>query len=405
VILSSGGASASFTVLLGVLVALTAIGMDMFLPSVPAIAHAFGMPAAAGQLAVTTYLLGVAAGQLAWGPLADRYGRKPVLLCALALFLVSSAACAAAGSLEAVALLRFAQGVGTTSGPVIARSIVRDLAAQEEAARLLARITVVFGFFPVAGPLVGAQVLALGGWRSLFWLYAIVALALWLVVAFRLPETAPRERPSISPARIVAAYAALLGDRRFVAPLATSLSAQMGILAFVAGSSLVLVQALHVTPQAFGLLFATVMLGQMVGGFAASRLVGRFGIERMIRIGAALALASGIALALLAYLRVPHWSAIVLPMLGYILGCAFLVPNAMAAALTPFPQIAGSASSLLGALPFACGALVSAALAAAFDGTPRPLALAVALAGASAFAAERLLLRPMALRERARVHG
>lgn len=403
--MASRSASAFLTALLGVLVGLTALGMDMFLPSVPAIARAFGVEAAAGQLAVTTYLLGLACGQLAWGPLADRYGRKPVLLGALALFFLSSVACARADSLEAVVLLRFVQGAGTTSGPVIARSIVRDLTAREEAARLLGRMTVVFGFFPVACPLIGAQMLATGGWRSVFWLYALVALALWLVVAFRLPETAPRERPSISPLRIAAGYATLLGDRRFVAPLATSLSAQIGILAFVASSSLVLVQALKVSPQVFGALFSAVMLGQMAGGFASSRLVGRLGIERMIRIGAALAFASGLALALLAGLEVSHWSAIVLPMLSYILGSAFLVPNAMAAAMTPFPQMAGSASSLLGALPFASGALVSAVLGAAFDGTPRPFALAVALAGAGAFAAERLLLRPLAHAARANVHG
>jgi len=403
--MTSGSASPFLTALLGVLAGMTALGMDMFLPSVPAIAQAFGAQSASGQLTVTTYLVGLACGQLAWGPLADRYGRKPVLLAALALFFASSAACAVATSLEIVVLLRFAQGVGTTSGPVIARSIVRDLAAREQAARLLARMTVIFGFVPVAGPLVGAQLLAIGGWRSVFWLYAAVALVLWLLVALRLPETAPPERPSISPARIAAGYAALLSDRRFVAPLATSLSAQMGILAFVAGSSLVLVQALHLSPQVFGALFATVMLGQMAGGFAGSRLVSRFGIERMIRIGAAVTLVSGLILALLACLRVAHWSAIVLPMLSYIFGSAFLVPNAMAAAMTPFPKMAGSASSLLGALPFAFGALVSAALGATFDGTPRPLALAVALAGGAAFAAERLLLRPIAHAARATVHG
>jgi DHA1 family bicyclomycin/chloramphenicol resistance-like MFS transporter len=403
--MASRSASAFLVLLLGSLVGMTALGMDLFLPSVPSLARAFGAEAAAGQLAVTTYLFGLACGQLAWGPLADRYGRKPVLLFALALFLLSSAACALAESLETVVLLRFAQGVGTTSGPVIARSIVRDLAAHEEAAKLLGRLTVVFSFFPVAAPLVGAQMLALGGWRSVFWLYAFLALVLWLLVAFRLPETAPPERASIAPSRIVAGFAGLLADRRFVAPLVTTLCAQMGILAFVASSSLVLMQALQVTPQAFGVLFATVMLGQMAGGFAGSRLVGRLGMARMIRIGAALALASGLAVALLAVLGVAHWSAVVLPMLAYIFGTALLVPNAMAAAMTPFPERAGSASSLLGSLAFAFGALVSAALGAAFDGTARPFALAVALAGVGAFAAERLLLEPRLRSDRASAHG
>ncbi len=397
--------STFFIVLLGALIGMTALGMDLFLPSVPAIAQAFGAEAAAAQLAVTTYLLGLACGQLAWGPLADRHGRKPVLLAALALFFASSAACALADSLEQVAALRFAQGVGTTAGPVIARSIVRDLAAREEAARLLGRLTVVFGFFPVFCPLLGAQVLALAGWRSVFWLYAAIAVVLGLLVAFRLPETAPLERPSIAPGRIAAGFAALLADWRFAAPLVTSLSAQMGILAFVSTSSLVLVQGLGVTPQAFGALFSTVMLGQMAGGLASSRLVHRLGIERMIRIGAALALFFGLLVAALAFLGITHWSVLVLPMVGYFLGAAFLVPNAIAAAMTPFPHMAGSAASLLGTLPFALGALLSAALAAAFDGTARPLAFAVALAGSAAFTAERLLLRPLARSAQARAHG
>jgi len=401
--MTARAASPFLTILLGVLVGLSALGMDMFLPSVPAIARAFNVEPGSAQLAVTTYLLGLAAGQLAWGPLSDRIGRKPVLLAALAVFFAASAACAAADSLASVALLRFVQGAAMSGGPVIARSIVRDLAAHEAAAHLLGKMMVVFGFIPVLGPLVGAQLLSLAGWNGVFWFYAGFALVLVAIVSLGLPETAPAERPAISPARIAQRYGLLLRDRRFVAPLATALSAQMGILAFVATSSLVLVQALRVTPTVFSLLFALVMIGQMTGGILGSRLVLRLGIERMVRLGTRLVLAAGALLALLVYSSVAHWSAIVLPMLVYILGAALLLPNVTAAALTPFPGMAGAASSLLGVLPFALGALVSALLGAAFDGTARPLALAVALAGASAFACERLLFRPVARALRA--HG
>ena len=401
--MTARAASPFLTILLGVLVGLSALGMDMFLPSVPAIARAFNVEPGSAQLAVTTYLLGLAAGQLAWGPLSDRIGRKPVLLAALAVFFAASAACAVADSLASVALLRFVQGAAMSGGPVIARSIVRDLAAHEAAAHLLGKMMVVFGFIPVLGPLVGAQLLSLAGWHGVFWFYAGFALVLVAIVSLGLPETAPAERPAISPARIAQRYRLLLRDRRFVAPLATALSAQMGILAFVATSSLVLVQALRVTPTVFSLLFALVMIGQMTGGILGSRLVLRLGIERMVRLGTRLVLAAGALLALLVYSSVAHWSAIVLPMLVYILGAALLLPNVTAAALTPFPGMAGAASSLLGVLPFALGALVSALLGAAFDGTARPLALAVALAGASAFACERLLFRPVARALRA--HG
>jgi DHA1 family bicyclomycin/chloramphenicol resistance-like MFS transporter len=196
-------------------------------------------------------------------------------------------------------------------------------------------------------------------------------------------------RPSISPARIAASYAVLFGDARFRASLATMLLAQLGIIAFVSSSSLAMVQALQLTPTAFSVLFAAIMLGQIVGGVIGSRLVIRAGIGRMVRLGALLSFAGGLLLAALALMGAPHWSAVVLPMLLYLFGCSFMLPAAAAAALSPFPQMAGAASSLMGALPFGLGALVSAGLAGAYDGTTRPMALAIAMFGSLAFLSER----------------
>lgn len=271
--------------------------MDMFLPSVPVIAQAFGAEPGAAQHSITSYLLGLAIGQLAWGPVSDRFGRKPVLLAGLSLFVVSSVCGAAADSVQAVVLVRFAQGVGMSSGPVIARSIVRDLYAREQAAHLLARMMAVFGIIPVAAPLLGGLALALSGWPAVFWAFSAIALALLAAVGFGLRETAPAERPSIAPGRIAASYAVLLGDARFRTALATMLCGQMGIIAFVSSSALAMVQALHLTPTAFSVLFAAVMLGQISGAIIGSRLVVRFGTGRMVRLGAALALAGGVLLA------------------------------------------------------------------------------------------------------------
>jgi len=367
--------------------------MDMFLPSVAVIAQAFGAEPGAAQHAVTTYLLGLAIGQIAWGPVSDRYGRKPVLLAGLGLFLASSVWGATANSIPELLLLRFLQGIGMSSGPVVARSIVRDLYAREQAAHLLSRMMAVFGVVPVAGPLVGAQAIALSGWPAVFWVYAAVALSLIAAVAFGMRETAPAGRPSIALPRIAASYAMLFRDPRFRAALTTMLLAQLGIIAFVSSSSLAMVQALHLTPTAFSLLFAAVMFGQISGGIIGSRLGVRLGIGRMVRLGAALAFGGGLLLAALALAGVAHWSAVVLPMILYLFGCAFMIPNATAAALAPFPKVAGAASSLLGALPFGLGAAVSAALAAAFDGTTRPMALAIAMFGFLAFLSERFFFQ------------
>lgn len=307
--------------------------MDMFLPSVPVIALALGTDPGAAQFTVTTYLLGLAAGQLAWGPLSDRYGRKPVLIAGLTLFLAASAGGAAADSMPALVLLRFAQGFGMSSGPVISRSIVRDLYAREQAAHLLARMMAVFGVVPVAAPLIGGAAIALHGWTAVFWVLSAIAVALLAAVGLGLAETAPAARPSIAPARIAASYVALLGDSRFRSALATMLLAQMGIIAFVSSSALAMVQSLHLAPTEFSVLFAAVMLGQISGGIIGSRLVARLGLARMVR---------------------------------------------------------------LGALPFGLGALVSAVLAETFDGTTRPMAVAIALFGLAAYLTERFYFRKFA---------
>src|SRR5262245_36763692 len=131
--------------------------------------------------------------------------------------------------------------------------------------------------------------------------------------------------------------------------------AQIGIIAFVSSCALSMVAAFGLSPTAFSVLFAVVMAGQIAGGLLGARLLGRLGSARLVRLGAALTAASGTVLAALALANVAHWSAVVLPMIVYLFGCAFMIPNATAAALSPFPQIAGSASSLLGAIPFGLG--------------------------------------------------
>lgn len=386
-------ASIPLTLLLGVLLALTALGMDMFLPAVPVLARALGADAGLAQQTVTTYLLGLALGQFGWGPVSDRFGRRPVLLAGLALFLASSAAVPFAGSMQSVVWLRFVQGVGASAGPVVARSIVRDLYAREQAAHLLARMTAVFGIVPLTAPLIGGQAVALGGWTALFWVYVGMAVLLLVAVGLGLSETAPAARPSIAPARIAANYAQLLADPRFRAPLATMLLGQMAIISFVSGSAVAVTRALELGPTGFSLMFSGVMLGQITGGLVGSRIVRRMGIARMVRFGVGLSACAGLCLAALAFAGIAHWAAVVLPMAAFLFGTSFVVPNATAAALSPYPQIAGAASSLLGSLPFALGAMVSASLAAAYDGSMRPMAASVAVFAVAAFLAEKFLFR------------
>src|SRR5688572_18172858 len=205
----------AFTLLLGVLIALPALGTDLYIPALPEVSRSLDAPVASTQATLTMYFIGLACGQLIWGPLSDRFGRKPVLAAGLSTLLVSSLAAAAAPSVGAIAVARVAQGLGAASGALIGRTIVRDLYAHEAAARLLARMSVVFSIVPVAAPLSGALILEAASWPSIFLAIALVA-AMLLVAVWRVRETAPAERRSIHPARIAATFASILGDRRFI---------------------------------------------------------------------------------------------------------------------------------------------------------------------------------------------
>jgi DHA1 family bicyclomycin/chloramphenicol resistance-like MFS transporter len=384
--------SAALTLLLGILIALSALGTDLYVPALPDVAASFASPVSAVQLTLTTYFLGLAAGQLIWGPLSDRYGRRPVLLAALGLMLAVTAAAPFVPSIEALIAARLAQGLGMSGGVVVARSIVRDLHAHEQAARLLARMMVVFSIVPIAAPVSGALLTTHAGWRAIFWTFALIACGLIVAVAAGLRETAPAERRSAHPAQIARGLGAILSDRRFQAPLLVFLCCQMAILAWVASSAFTLAH-MGVPVDAYGWMFAGVMLGQIAGAWVTSRFVLRLGSARLMRGGSWLVLGGGLTVAALAWAGADHWLALVAPFAVLLFGTALILPSATALALSPFPQAAGSASSLIGAVGFTAGAILSTLLGALFDGTPRPMATAAALASLAAFAFERRLAR------------
>jgi DHA1 family bicyclomycin/chloramphenicol resistance-like MFS transporter len=391
--LNSKPTPASLTVLLGLLMALPALGTDLFVPSLPALAQSFAASVSAGQSALTTYFVGLAAGMLVWGPLSDRFGRRPVLLAGLATMFAASVAAALMDSIAGVAAARLAQGFAMASGAVVVRSIVRDLHAHEQAAHLLASITIVFSLVPIAAPILGAQLAGRWGWQAVFWGIAAAGAALLAATAAWLKETAPLPRRSVHPLALAASFASILRDRRFFAPMLLALCTQVGLLAWVSNSAFTLVRGLGVSTVAYGWMFALVMLGQISGAWSSRRLVLRIGMARLMRAGVLLSLGAGLVAAALAWAGVAHWLAVVLPFAVFLFGTALVMPNATATALSPFPGMAGTVSSLLGAMCFTGGALMSTLLGVTFDGTARPMASAAALAAFCAFLFERRLAR------------
>ncbi len=370
--------------LIGALTAAVALVIDSTLPALPTVARSLGADAARGQLVLTGLFVGVAGGQMIWGPLSDRYGRRPALVAGLALTLAASLACAAATSVAALAVLRFAQGLGVSSAPVIARAVVRDLYAHEHAAGVLSRVTVVFAIVPIAAPLLGSSLLAWLGWPSIFVMHALFAALLAAAVVSALVETAPRAASPAASAGLLADGRELLSHRLFLGPTLVLLCALAGVMAWITNSAFVLIRGFGVSPSAYGLMYALVMAGQIFGAYANSRLVARFGIRAMLRFGTRLAALAGFTALGLAAAGVAHWTALVLPQTVYMFAIGMIMPNATAAALSPFPQTAGTASSLIGTLQFVSGAAIGAGLGALYDGTALPIAAALCAGGVAA---------------------
>jgi MFS transporter, DHA1 family, multidrug resistance protein len=386
--------SAGFMLLLGAMLAMIAFGVDTTLPAMPELQSDFAATAGEVQVTLTSFLMGVAAGQLVCGPLSDRYGRRPLLLGGLALFSVASVLCALATTIGWLTLARFVMGIAAVTGPVISRAVVRDVLAGDEAARLMARMMVAFGVAPILAPLAGGFLVETAGWRSIYIFIAACGITLLLVVALRLPETAPSIRPPLSVGQLLRNFRLLLSHRSYIAPLLIICACQAGIYAFVTNASFVAANVLGFSPGHFAGLFSFVMLGHIMGAQLGSRLVMSYGIRAMLKSGAVLGMLGGVCIAAASWAGVQHVAAIALPMLVYLTGAGLVIPSASAAAMTPFPKIAGAASSLQLMTQLVCGASLGMLISASYDGTTRPMATAIGAAGIALFVLERTFARP-----------
>jgi DHA1 family bicyclomycin/chloramphenicol resistance-like MFS transporter len=387
------------TALLTALVALGPISTDLYLPSLPSLARYFAVGVDDIQLTLSVFLVGLATAQLVCGPLSDRFGRRPVLLVGLAIYVVASVVCMLSPSVPVLVVARFVQAVGACVGPVLGRAIVRDVYGREGAARVLAYMSAAMALAPAIGPILGGFLEEWFGWRINF-LVLVLYGAGGLIIAWRtLPET--NKAPDLEAARLIRillGYRGFLNHRAYVGYVLCCAFAYSGIFAFISGSSYVLQEVVGLGPIGFGLCFAGVVVGYIIGTIVAGRLSRRLGIDRLVAVGAGIGVAGGallLALALVASADTAIGGAllIVCPMLVFMIGVGLVLPNSIAGAIGPFPRAAGAASALLGFTQMTAAAAIGIGVAALYDGSSIPMTATIAVVALGVLLAFMLLVR------------
>jgi len=372
----------ALTALLSFLTGLGPLSMDMYLPSLPEIGRALNAPTAQVQLTISSYLFGFAVGQLIYGPVSDRYGRRPVILVALVLYGVASVVCATAQSIETLTAVRFVQALGGAGAIVLARAMVRDIYSGVRAGRELSLMGSITAFAPIVAPAIGGVLQVAFGWRASFILLVIFALCAGAIAARLLPETLKERTPGpFSFGAMAVLYRSVLVHRGFVANLGILSASFVGLFAWVSGASVVMQRVYGLSPAAFGVTYAVGALGYMLGTSIAARVVMRLGLDRTMGIGAVTQACGGLAMAAVVALGFASVAWLVLTMTIYLAGMGFLLPQTQASALTPFPDRAGTASSLMGFPQQSCAAIAAAAIGAYLGRSAWPVAGTLAAMG------------------------
>jgi MFS transporter, DHA1 family, multidrug resistance protein len=380
----NSGSVARLTVVLGLVMAIGPLAIDMYLPALPTIAGEFKVGAARVQHTLSAYLFGLALGQLVFGPIADRYGRKPPLIGGLVVFALASAACLLAGTIEHFVLARFAQALGGASGMVVIRAVIRDRFDEMQSARVLSLMMLVMGAAPILAPLAGGWLLISGSWHWIFGFLGAYTLLCISLVALYLDETHPHHRRSATLGRALSAALPLFADRRFYAPVIVFIAPFGAFFAYLAAAPFVYIEHFGVAAEDFGWYFGAGAASFITISQVNRRMVARHGVRRVLGWGV-YGLAAGAAVLLAcAASGAFGFAGVFVPIFFMIGSIGFIASNATSVAMAPFGERAGAASSLLGATQSAFGVAASAAVG--WIGGRGPLPMATVMFGCAAIA-------------------
>ena len=380
--------------LLGSLTAFGAVTIDLYLPTLPSIARAFAVSPATVQLTFSFFFVGMALGQLVYGPASDRFGRRPAVLFGCGVYVAASLACAFAPSIEWLIAGRFAQALGCCAGMVVARAVVRDRYDHRDSARIFSLLVLVLAVAPLVAPTVGGWLAMVFSWRAVFVALAAIGVAIGASVWFRLEES--RSSATEAKARgesVIGAYAGLLRSRRLLGYTLVSAFNGATLFSYIATAPDLVIDIWGFSQHQFGLIFAIIAVGVIGSSQVNRRLLLRHAPDRILGIACIFAVAFGAMLLATTLLGGSKW-LVMAGLFAVLTSNGFIAANALAGALNVDPLRAGTTSGLFGAANFALGAAASATAAALHDGTAIPVALVICISLTLATAAYYGLARP-----------
>ncbi len=380
--------------ILGALAGIGPFSIDMYLPALPAIGASLNANAGAVQGTLAIYFLGLAFGQVLYGPLSDRHGRRAPLFVGLGLYTVAAIACALAPDVQALTAARLVQALGGCAGMVIARAVVRDVTDERGAVRLMAQLMLVMGVAPIIAPVVGGAVLPAFGWRGIFWLLAGYGGTMLVVIALFLPETLGEDRRRRDGlVAVLRVWRGLLSNRRFMGHALTGGFIIGGMFAYISGSPFVFMELHGVPSSQYGFYFGANALGIMVMGQVMGRLAQRIAPARLLPVVIWVPFLAGLALLGVAATGIGGFAGLLAALFCYVAMVGAVMPLTVALGMGPHGAVAGSASALMGTLQFGIGASVGALLGVLQNGTAVPMAAVIAGCGVAGWTARRVLAR------------